>query len=192
MRVILVILFWIFCTTLSKSQAIPLDSYTVDTIHLGEFTAKKIVAYKYNDVTFYVKYEDYKKSFYVFWKRYSDGMKDARKEKLKGEYINPEYEPRWLLIDSVYQLLLKQARTQDTIFLYQKMFDKVGLGLFANFADLIEKKQCAITNEKNERQFIIIRQKGSWYKGPLAAWGGRRYFLPGATDFFIAATDWIS
>ena len=192
MRLLITILTLTFFSK-AFGQTIPFDKYTVDTFHLGQFFAKKIVAYEYNTVTFFVDYRDYLKMHTIFWKRYKEGMKSSKKEKEKGEYINPDYEPRWLLIDSVYKVLKLQVRLKDTIFLTQKIFDKVGLGPGNNFfADLIEKNKCAIIDKERKRQFLIIRQKGSWYRGHLDAWGGRRYFLPGVRDFFIDATDWIS
>lgn len=175
-----------------RVDGIKLDKFTTDTLHLGQFSAEKIIAYKFQSVTFYVDYNDYLKSLKVFWTRYKDGMKGTKKEKAKGEYINPEYELRWLVIDSIYQSIRKLSKKQDTIYLTQKTFDKVGLRSLMDFDLQIEKGHCAIYNENNIQQTIIIRQKGSWYRGPLAAWGGRRYFLSGATNFFYEATDWIS
>lgn len=175
-----------------RVDGIKLDKFTTDTLHLGQFCAKKVIAYKFQEVTFYVDYNDYIKSLKVFWKRYKEGMKYGKEAKEKGEYVNPEYEPRWLVIDSIYQTIKKQSKKQDTIYLTQKTFDKVGLRSLMDFDVQIEKGNCAIYNHNNILQTTIIRQKGSWYRGPLAAWGGRRYFLLGATNFFYEATDWIS
>ena len=192
MRVLLLLLFMSF-SLLMSGQSIPLDQYTIDTIYLKDFTVKKIVSYKFRDVTFFVSYEDYKKELTIYWKRYTESMKRTAKSKQRGEYINPDYEPRYKLIDSVYQILKKESKSKDTIFLTHQIFDRVGLGSMNNFfPDLIEKSRCTIINNNNEKQSIIIRQKGSWYRGPLAAWGGRRYFLPGSQQFFISATDWVS
>jgi hypothetical protein len=175
-----------------RVDGIKLDKFTTDTIHLGQFRAKKIIVYKFQSVTFHVDYKDYLKSLKVFWKRYKDGMKYLIDGRKKGEYVNPEYEPRWLVIDSIYQTIKKLSKKQDTIYLTQKTFDKGGLRSLMDFDVQIEKGHCAIYNANNIQQTIIIKQKGSWYRGPLAAWGGRRYFLLGETNFFYEATDWIS
>jgi hypothetical protein len=175
-----------------RVDGIKLDQFITDTLHLGQFTAKKIVAYKFPSVTIYVDYNDYLNSLKFFWKRYNDGMKGAKKEKAQGHYINPDYGPRWLLIDSIYQAIRRLSKTQDTIYISQNIFDKVGLRALMDFDVQIENGNCAIYDDKNIRQTIIIRQKGSWYRGPLAAWGGRRYFLQGAATYFYEATDWIS
>jgi len=175
-----------------RVDGIKLDNFTIDTLHLGQFIAKKIIVYKFQSVTFFVDYYDYLKSLKVFWKRYKNGMKGTKKEKARGEYINPEYEPKWLVIDSIYKTTRKLSKKQDTIYLTQKTFDKVGLRGLMDFDVQIERGHCAIYDDKNIKQSTIIRQKGSWYRGPLAAWGGRRYFLQGATTYFYEATDWIS
>ncbi len=191
MRIPLIILAISFCLCV-HGQSIPFDKYTTDTIRLKDFTAKKIVAYEIHSVTVYVNYDDYKKELYIFWKRYNEGIKEISKEKRKGEYINSDYKPRYKVIDSVYKLLNKQIKTSDTIYLSQKPFDKVGLRCLMDLDKQIEKGTCAITDNKNNKQYIIIRQKGEWYRGPLNAWGGRRYFLIGQTSYFLEATDWIS
>jgi hypothetical protein len=173
-------------------DGIKLDKFTTDTLHLGQFSAKKIIAYKFQSATIHVDYNDYLKSLKVFWKRYKDSMKRMKKEKARGEDIDSEYELRWLVIDSIYQTIRKLTKKQDTIYLTQKTFDKVGLRSLMDFDVQIENGYCAIYNNNSIKQTIIIRQKGSWYHGPLNAWGGRRYFLEGAISFFYEATDWIS
>lgn len=177
----------------AQSQDKYYDTYTVDTLTLTDINFKKVVSYKINSVTFLVNYDDYKKELYIYWKRYHDGMKGTKREKRKGEYINPDYEPRWRTFDSVYQLLKTQVKTQDTIYLNQKIFDKVGLGSLNNFfPDMIEKKNCAILDSDNKRHFIIIRHKGSKKTGNFTGTGGRIYFLPGDKKYFIGAMDWVS
>ena len=166
--------------------------YSVDTLYLGQFSAKKVIAYKLQSVTFYMDYKDYLKDLSVFWKRYRKGMKGLRKEKAKGEYINPEYEPRWRVIDSVYRTIKNQYKTQDTIYVSQKPFDKVGLGCLAYLETQIEKGTCTIVDNKNIKQTIIIRRKEEWQRGYLEGWGGRKYFVPGQITPFYSATDWMS
>ena len=177
----------------AQSQDKYYDSYTVDTLTLTDVSFKKVVSYKINSVTFLVNYDDYKKELYIYRKRYHDGMKGTKREKRKGEYINPDYELRWRTIDSVYQLLKTQVKTEDTIYLNQQIFDKVGLGSLNNFfPDMIEKKNCAILDSDNKRYFIIIRHKGSKKTGNFTGTGGRVYFLPGDNKYFIGAMDWMS
>ena len=177
----------------AQSQDKYYDNYTVDTLTLSDVSFKKVVSYKINSVTFLVNYNDYKKELHIYWKRYHDGMKGTEREKRRGEYINPDYEPRWRTLDSVYQLLKTQAKMQDTIFLDQIIFDKVGLGPLNNFfADMIEKNNCAIIDSDNKRHFIIIRHKGGKRTSNSSGYSGRLYFLPGNKYYFIAATDVIA
>jgi hypothetical protein len=171
---------------------VPFDSYTSDTIRLPEFNTKKVVAYKLKQVTIYVNYQEFYKEFLPLYKRYKDGMKGTEKEKRRGEYINPEYEPRFRILDTTYRLLKTQEKLKDTIYLTQETFDKYQLREIIDLDKHIENGTCAITDNNNNRHYIVIRQKGSWYRGPLNAWGGRRYFLPGQTQFFLSGTDWIS
>ena len=190
MRLLLIILT-AFTWTNSFGQ-IPLDNYTVDTIHLLKFHAKKVVAYKLKQVTVYVSYQNFYKEFLPLYKRYKEGVKGIEKERKRGEYINPDYEPRFRILDSTYKFLKAQVKTADTVYLTQTTFDKYQLRELIDFDKHIEKGTCAITDNNKDPHYIIIRQKGSWYRGPLAAWSGRRYFLPGQTEFFLSGTDWIS
>ena len=187
MRIVLFSLIFLICLT-SKSQSIPFDKYVTDTFRLTDFTAKKIVAYEINSVTVYVNYEDYKNELYTFWKNY----KKSRKYKSSSNILNHDFENRYRVIDSVYKLLVKQIKIVDTIFLTQKSFSSVGLRCLMDLDRQIENRTCAIVDSNNVRQFIIIRKKGSWYRGPLESWGGRRYFLVDYKNYFYEATDWIS
>ena len=175
-----------------REDGIKLDKFTIDTLHLKKFKAKKIIAYKLGSVTFYINKNIYLKSLKVFWKNYKAGMKFVEDEKNKGGYVNPEYEPRWRVIDSIYHTIRKLSKKQDTIFLSQKTFTKVGLRPLIDFAVQMENGHCAIYDNNNIQQKIIIRQRGSWYRGFLQFWSGRRYFLKGAVSFFYEATDLIS
>lgn len=193
MRIIVIIVMILMCKiSFSQSDARKLDTLAIDTLHLGQFTAKKMISFKYNSVTFWVEYKDYLTSIKVYWKRYKEGMKGAKSAKAKGEYINPDYEQRWLLIDSVYNTIQKQSKVQDTIYLTQAVFDKVGIGPLIKFDKFIENGHCIIFDHNNIRQSIIIRLKCSWYRDSLAAWGGRKYFFSGSAVEFYAATDWVS
>jgi hypothetical protein len=175
-----------------SSFAQPFDKYTVDTIRLAELKIKKVVAYKLKQVTIYVKYKDFMKEFTPLYKRYKDGMKGTDKEREQGHYINPHYEPRFSILDTTFKLLQSQIKIADTVFLTQTTFDRYQLREIIDFDKYIEKGACAIRDNDNNQHFIVIRQKGSWYRDLLAAWGGRRYFLPGQIEFFFSATDWIS
>jgi hypothetical protein len=164
-----------------------LEQFTVDTLRLGELNAKKVIAYTIRRVTIQVEYSEYLNSLEVFWKRYKDGMNEIKRAAARGEYIDPKYEARWLLIDSVYRAIRKLSQEADTIHLSHTEFERLGLRPALDFDVQIEKGNCVIYNDEGIRQTVIIRQKGS-----LSYWGGRRYFLPGASTYFFEATDWVS
>ena len=168
----------------SEGQDIPLDKFTIDTIHLKDFKAEKIVAYKYHTVTFYVDYDDCRKVFSDVADRYnSDRDPDPKSDR----------EKRRRVLNSTLKFLVSQAKKSDTVYLSQAIFDPYDLAPLQNFLpDQIEKGNCVIKDERNNIHLIIIRQKGSWQRGPLSGWGGRRYFIPGQEKYFISGTDWIS
>ena len=190
---ICVLVSLIFFFHLSYSQKPLYDQYRTDTIYLEKIYFKKVVSYKIGSIIFLVDYSDFKDNLYSFWKKYQKENRLAEKEKHNGVVVNPAYEPRWRLIDSVYKIIKTQIKTQDTIFLSQEIFDKVGIGPWGNFfPDLIEQNECAIFDENQKQHFTIVRQTGTKIRGPLDGYGGRAYFLPGQKQYFIAALDWIS
>ena len=192
MCVKLLLIMLIACTWCS-GQSIPFDKYTTDTLRLSSFKAKKTVLYKMNTVTFAVDYKDFLVMYTELWKFYRDGQKFLEKAMKKEGKPAPAGSPRWIVLDSMYKVMTSGIKEKDTLFIDHAVFDKVGFGTWNDFfPQLMDKNKCAVFDDQNVQQFMIIRQKGSWYRGPLAAWGGRRYFLVGASTYFIAATDWIS
>jgi hypothetical protein len=173
-------------------QGIPFDKSSDSVIYLKQFSSKKNVAYTINDVTVFMNRDDYKNDVEVVWKHYNEGLSPFQKEKILKEGASSDWNKRYILIDSVYKLLLVEIDSQDTIRLSEKTFNKAGLRGLANIDRLIENGKCAIIDENNVRHFKIIRRKGSWYRGPKEAWGGRRYYLPKKEKWFYQATDWIS
>ena len=114
----------------------------------------------------------------------------ALKKKKKGHYINPDYEPRYKILDSTYKLLKQQVKQKDTIFLDHEVYAKVDFRELIDFDKAIEDGKCAIIDNNNVRHYLIIRRKGSWILGPLNGGGERRYFLPGNKQPFYSIRDW--
>ncbi len=189
MRLQSIILATLF-STISIGQT--LDHYTVDTIHLPKFHVKKVVAYKLKQVTIYVAYKDFYTEFLPLYKRYKNGVKNIAKERKQGLFINLDYEPRFKILHTTFKYLNYQIKKADTVYLTQSTYDKYQLRELISLDKHIENRTCAIKDNNNKQQYTIIRQKGSWYRGPLAAWGDRRYFLSGQTSYFLSGTDWIS
>jgi hypothetical protein len=163
-----------------------LDNYSIDTFYLDLFKPSKVVAYSLSKITIYIDYEVYIKEFSSLWEFYKKGM--ARIKKF-GEYGNSEYKQRWVVIDSIYQITKKCEKIQDTFYVSQKAFNKVGLRPLISFDKLIEKGNCQILDNNNIRQKAIIRLKGSWQRGPLQGWSGRKYFLFEQKYFFLEVSD---
>jgi len=175
----------------SKENRWVFDTLIIDTIYLDLFSAKKTIAYKYSYVTFYIDYNDYLKELKYFLKGHKQEIRATKKKKIKGEFINPEsYSSALITVDSIYQELINISKRQDTIEINQKTFDKIGLRSLINFDILIEENHCSIYDEKNILQTTIIRQKGTWHNG--CRWGGRKYFIIGATNSFYEGLDWIN
>jgi hypothetical protein len=164
-------------------------SYAVDTIYLKQFSSAKTVAYQLSGVTIYFDYKDYMADLYPMWKHYKEGMQYKTQP---GEYVNPDYEPRWRLIDSMYQSAKKLIKAQDTLYLTQQTFNKVVLIPVVSFEKLIEGGRCNIFDIEQVQQPFIIRLKSGWQKGHLQGWGGRRYFLNGHEGYFYEVSDWHS
>ncbi|MDF2188094.1 hypothetical protein [Paraflavitalea sp. CAU 1676] len=149
------------------------------------------MSYTLLGLTIYINYKDYIKDLQPLWKHYKNGMKYVTSAK-PGEYINPDYEPRWRVLDSMYRSARGLISKQDTLYVSQHTFNKVGLGSSISLDQLIEKGRCKIFDRDGIQQHIVIRVAGMYQKGPLNGWGGRRYLLTGAKGFFFEASDWHS
>jgi hypothetical protein len=156
-----------------------------DTLLLKNVSFKKTIAYKLEEVTLLVDFEEYRKALDCR-RLYNKQMRQAL-SKDSSRLVN-EMREGWLFTDSLYQLINAQAATQDTIFLTRSNF-RFGLTPSGNFfPDLIESGKCAIVDENNKKHFLIIR--GKW--SSESAYGiseGRTYYLPGHKRHFMIATD---
>ena len=191
--------FSIFCFLIlvfvkSYSQEVPFDKILKESqVRLKKnWKAKKIVAYKINSVTVLLDYKDCKKEYKFMRKRYSQTMKDIKKDIKNGEYVPPEMIRRCVVVDSIYRLMKTQIKLSDTIYLTHSTFSDVGLLCLMDIDKQIDRGTCGIIDENNLRRFTVIRKKGSVYRGPLEAWGGRRYYLQNQEKYFYQVTDWIS
>jgi len=153
--------------------------------------SSKIVAYDMGPVTIYVDYDDFMKLYKPFWKMYRKSMRGTDKEIRKGEYINPEYEPRYRVIDSMYHYLREQMKIADTVILSYQPFLNVGLGGPVHFDPFLEKGNCDIRDKRDILHRYILRRRESHSNGN-AGWGGRLYFIPGEKQHFYFGQDWIT
>ena len=168
------------------------ENFPTDTILLKDIRYDKVLAYKLNSVTVLVDYNSYIKAFQKFWKQYKIGMRSLRRSEKRGDVINPDYEPRYRFLDSLYKILRSQSLTSDTIYLNQSAFSKYDLGPGYDFTTDIDRGDCAIFDRNNNRHFIILRQEDAYQRDFLDGWGDFRYFLIGTKFNFITKTKWVS
>jgi len=186
-------IFLLLTLAAANGQSQDFDRYRLDTIHLEPFTSPKIVAFKANGLTFYVDHDRYQKAIYPFWKNHHLSKRNLEKEKKSGAYRNPEWDSVRITLDSIYSLVTDKSRKGDTLFLFHYITDVNKVGFYSKFfAEEIEKNRCSIQDIYGNLQPTIIRQKGSRHDGPLKAWGGRRFYLPGQLQYFLEVGDWYS
>src|SRR5258706_15882270 len=90
-----VIFFTLLISLSSNCQTTSFDKSVIDTINLTDFHSDKIVSYKYNDVTFFLNYDEFKNAIIKFTTEYKNDQptkyprssyriyKDAKKKSLK-------------------------------------------------------------------------------------------------------------
>ena len=161
----------------------PINKYVVDTIHLGSFKEQKVAVYEINSVSICIKYEDYKKALYKILQSFSKNI-----EKETNAYIISTQKS----LDSLYKQNETDVQVYDTIRISQKTFDKLVLRSIIDFDKHIESNSCAIFDEENIRQYLIVRETGSWSKQFDMGWGGRKYYLPNHKDLFFLVVDWMA
>jgi hypothetical protein len=167
----------ILFSLMANAQQLETTISRIDTLTLGKFNEKKIVRYTISNVQICIEAHAFLKTV--------ESMRDRWKEFYRGT-------EQFKVIDSIYNIVKEQIKIKEIIDVSQGVFDKVGLLSPVDFDQFIENGKCAIYNENNIRQFIIIRKEESYYCGPLCAWEGRRYYLLNVKNYFYEATDIVS
>lgn len=160
----------------------------VDTLRLEEFKHEKVVRYRFANGDVCVKAEDYINGLKEWHKKYADWVEEANQGDANYEF----YHTNFRVIDSVFTAVTTILQQADTVVVSQTVFDKVGLGSLVSFASFIDSGLCAVYDRNGVRQWTIIRQKESYYCGPLCGWGGRRYYFLDQKNWFVEETDWVS
>lgn len=144
---------------------------SIDTIQLEIFASKKVVVYKYHQVSFLLDYS-----------------------LVHAELIKLSKESYW--VSTVKEQLAKvtvEIQKGDTAYLDQQTFDKINWVPFDNFlCNQLEIRNCLIMDIENKIYKSIIRIDGVRKSGKYFAWGGFLYFLPGDKNFFKECTKWES
>lgn len=159
-----------------------------DTLTLTTFqSATTLVAYKFDSVTLFVHLADFSIEFDELWNTYKRESKwhTQHKSDQAGRILKT-----WRFLDSIRAIMNTRLRAKDTLFLSRKSFRSANLGdLIDFFPAMIDKNRCTIVDTKGQIHLSVVRQKGGCQvKG--GGFGGRRYFLPGASTYFIEAIDW--
>jgi len=203
MNRIILILFLAGSFSEIKAQLVPAGEIVTDTIYLGDFHPKKVVTYKFRTVTFYLDYDASRQVFDELVERWNqflaDNSIDSSEQTDPGSYEeSTEFCNRKLKrsFDSTLKLLNDGAGTPDTIFLTQDVYDNCGPEprepLQDFLPDQLERRLCVIRDDQNVLQNKIVRQKGEWrYPGSKSSYKGRRYFIPGRSEYFIEGVDEI-
>lgn len=193
MHKILTIFFTSLISLSSISQIISSDKNVIDTINLKDFRSDKIVVYKYDSITFFLNYDEFKTAIIKFMTKYKNDQpikyprfsyrryKDAKRKSLK-------------VLNNIIIELNRQIKNSDTVYIIHKSLDDRTLwswGLNEIIIAQIEKTNCAIIDASNNKQYVIIKVKGTWNSSPITGSGGRRYYLLGNKDYFLDALDWI-
>jgi len=191
MRHYLLIIIFLFKSFLSDAQTYN-DSQKTDTFFLKNVEIKKVIAYRINSVTILVDYDDFMKTFTPIWKRFKGRVKSLNKDEGNDFAGIPGDRTRFRFLDTTYQNINRQIKTNDTAYLDDISFRFADMGHGYNFDKAIEMGKCIIIDKNHRRQTVILRQKYSYQKDVLDGWGGRLYFLPGDKTPFLKGTDWVS
>jgi hypothetical protein len=176
MRLLFIILTLTLTITSQAQKVSDLDKYSIDTVRLTNFNAKKVIVFKHNDATFYLDFAEYKIAVADFKKMY-----------LKG------YKRRLDEVNSALKNAKRQFKKTDTAYMTQQDFNNFGVQPMEKFiATQIDKGNCLVHDINNSPLTQIIRVTGSFIRGPLNAWAGRRYYLPGQDKYILLVTTSIS
>jgi hypothetical protein len=176
MKIFIPFLSLLLSTSIFGQDLTDLDKYSMDTVNLSSFSSKKTISLTHNNLIFYLGYEEYKFAVNGFTKAY------WRRDKNRLQRVI-----------STLKSAKKQLQKSDTAYLTQQDFDNIGIQLMEKFiATQIDNKKCLITDANKFLQSFIIRVKGSFNRGVLNAWEGRRYYLPKQEKHFLMITTSIT
>lgn len=150
----------------AKAQSLPDIMHQYDTLQLSGEKFTRTVAYRYHTVTFYISYTAFQK-------------------KLEGTMSRQLY-----YYNPAYTVALQHMNKQgyDTVHLSQSLFDSAGIIPFDRFlAEQLETGACKLADESGTLVPYIIKDK--FIQPHPGLWTGRRFLLPGNTDYFLLVTD---
>jgi hypothetical protein len=170
MRKVIWVLFFL-SPSISKAQVkLLIEKY--DTVYAKQFTAKKVVVYKYGTLNIYL---DYYKILQHINMLAQDGRYNFRTAR------------------DIQSRLASETSIGDTAYLEQAYFLRLNWIPFDDFlCSEIASGNCIIidANGAIHKQFVLVtatRRNERYF-----VWGGILYFLPGQKEPFIEKTRWES
>jgi len=163
-----------------------------DTIKLNMVSFTKSVAYRIDSVTILVEYDDFMKSFKPFWKLYQKNVAKGAKKKDPAKRTHLSYIRRAKFLDSIYQRLIVEITTRDTVYIEYASFAAADIGPAYDYVSKVEAGDCIILDQNGNRQLIVLKQYYSHQRGPLNGWGGWLYFILPHNKPFLTKTKWVS
>lgn len=173
MRIFFTILFlFLFCAVFGQ-KVDDLDKYRMDTLLIEGISVKKVIVFENEALQFFLNYDAFKDSALLFAKAFRRADKSQ--------------------VGKVARLI-KSAKRQlgsgDTAWMKANDYNFIGFHFIEKFvASQIDNRTIAIKLVNgNEPVSKVIRVTGRFIKGPLNAWGGKRYYRLGQNRHFALVT----
>jgi hypothetical protein len=177
MRKLILFICLASCVVASGQNLSGLDKYKIDTLFLTGLEAKRVIVFTNGGLRYLISFDSFKQAALKFRKEY------WRTDKQQCKKIKPFLED-----------CKKLLSLNDTAFMRVEDYNYLGFHFVERFITSQIDNQQVLIQASNSGQLIttVIRVTGSYIKGPLHAWAGKRYFLPGQPDWFIEITTSVS
>ena len=160
--------------------------HQLDTIAINLLSSKKVVAYKFHNLTFYTDIDSFTKGCQRLYNDLQHYDKSTRK---KGQRV----------AKAVMNDIQSQTLNADTAFLDAKVFESLQRtsdydqpwAIVHLLASQIDCGKCYILRTDGTPVLKVIRQKIAHSAGWLEFDGGRRY-ISEMGDVLIQVQDWVS
>ena len=164
-KTFLILLFLVLQSICKAQDTAGLLIRFYDTIHVNTFHPKKVVIYKYHNVSFLLDYDS-----------------------VRQETVNlTKSEVRNATARRILKNLDREIMKGDTAHLDQEYFDKLNWIPYELFLCYqIRKGRCLVRDTNNIVHTTIVYS----YAERKKYWGGILFFLPGMTQWFFECTRW--
>jgi hypothetical protein len=162
-----ILLIFIFGKCYSRDVK-DLYSFKIDSIKLHSFTSKKVIIYKYHDISILFDFNEFKQEFVRLSNRdYNISIVKAALTKINNEISKG-----------------------DTAHFDQATFDKINwIPLETFLCTQMTEGKCLITDSNNRTHHLIIRVYGIMKNDRYIIWTGWRFYLPQISKWFLECTE---